>query len=218
MNIISNGVTEPRAVVILAHGAGAGADSDFMRQLSDRFAASKILVYRFNFGYMQKAIDEARRRPPGKIEGLQAEYQTVLNQVSAETCLPVWVGGKSMGGRIASMIANDSACAGVLCFGYPFHPPGKPEKLRISHLETLAKPMLVVQGERDTFGNRNDIASYQLPSNIHIHILPDGDHSLKPRKSSGISYDSHMQAATDSTVNFIIQHSRLATAESSQQC
>lgn len=218
MNIISNGVTEPHAVVILAHGAGAGADSDFMQQLSDRFASLKIRVYRFNFGYMQKAIDEARRRPPTKIEGLQAEYLSVFNQISANTCLPVWIGGKSMGGRVASMIANDSDCAGVLCFGYPFHPPGKPEKLRVTHLETLAKPMLVVQGERDTFGNSNDIASYQLPSNIHIHMLTDGDHSLKPRKSSGISYDSHIQAATDSAVKFMIQHSGSAANESTQQC
>ena len=206
MNIISNSVVEPRGVVILAHGAGAGAESEFMRQLSDRLAVSRILVYRFNFAYMQKAIDEEKRRPPTKIEGLQAEYISVFNQVSANTSLPVWIGGKSMGGRVASMIANDIDCAGVLCFGYPFHPPGKPEKLRVAHLEMLAKPMLVVQGERDTFGNRGEVEGYQLPSNIRVHTLSDGDHSLKPRKSSGIAYEDHMQSATDTTVKFILQH------------
>jgi predicted alpha/beta-hydrolase family hydrolase len=97
----------------------------------------------------------------------------------------VVIGGKSMGGRIASMVADEVGARGLVCLGYPFHPPGRPDKLRTKHLETLATPALIVQGTRDAFGTRQDVAGYALSGAIRVVWLEDGDHSWKPRAASG---------------------------------
>jgi predicted alpha/beta-hydrolase family hydrolase len=95
------------------------------------------------------------------------------------------IGGKSMGGRIASMVADEAGVRGLVCLGYPFHPPGRPEKLRTKHLENLATPALIVQGTRDQFGTKEDVAGYSLSESIRVAWIEDGDHSYKPRASSG---------------------------------
>ena len=94
------------------------------------------------------------------------------------------IGGKSLGGRIASLVADETEVAGLVCLGYPFHPTGKPEQLRIEHLKSIHTTTLIVQGERDPFGNRQEVAGYKLSKHIRVHWLPDGDHSFKPRKAS----------------------------------
>jgi predicted alpha/beta-hydrolase family hydrolase len=115
----------------------------------------------------------------------------------------VVIGGKSMGGRIASMIADDAAVTGVVCLGYPFHPPGKPERLRTAHLETLKTSTLIVQGTRDPFGTREEVASYSLSAAIEVEWMEDGDHSLKPRKKSGRTLEDNLAEAVDAIVSFI---------------
>ena len=90
-----------------------------------------------------------------------------------------------MGGRMASMVADELEVAGLLCYGYPFHPPGKPERLRTEHLQTLRTKALIVQGTRDSFGSRVEVESYSLPSTIQIAWIEGGDHSLKTASSGG---------------------------------
>ena len=113
------------------------------------------------------------------------------------------IGGKSLGGRIASMVADEAGVAGLVCFGYPFHPAGSPERLRVEHLRGLKTPALIVQGERDPFGSKSDVAAYELPKAIQIHWLPDGDHGFKPRKASGRTEFENWQQAIDTAVAFV---------------
>lgn len=203
MNIIYNNVENPKAHLILAHGAGAGCHSEFMVSMSQLLAAHNIGVYRFNFQYMQRIEDEGKRRPPSKAPVLIKEFTDILTNICENVKTPVWIGGKSMGGRMASMMADNQSVAGVVCLGYPFHPPGRPEKLRIDHLQSTSKPMLIVQGERDTFGSQNEVSDYTLDPDIELIFMEDGDHSLKPRKSSGLNHSSHIASAADAIADFV---------------
>jgi predicted alpha/beta-hydrolase family hydrolase len=112
-----------------------------------------------------------------------------------------------MGGRIASLIADDAEVAGLVCLGYPFHPSGKPDKLRVEHLQTVRTATLIVQGERDALGNREEVTGYRLSRNIQVHWLPDGDHSFKPRKSSRHTESDNWSAAIDVVAAFTQRHS-----------
>ena len=132
---------------------------------------------------------------------LQAYFEHII--ASLDVTVPLFIGGKSMGGRVASIVLDESPAAGGICFGYPFHPPGKLDKLRTTHLEVLQKPLFVVQGSRDTFGTKDEVKSYSLPSNIETHFLADGDHSFKPRKRSGFTQDAHILEAVNASVAFI---------------
>lgn len=202
--ILTTKADKPWARLILAHGAGAGMNSDFMQLTASTLAAAGIQVSRFEFTYMQLATQLGKRRPPDRMEKLLLCYQQILRDTPDE--LPLFIGGKSMGGRVASMLMQSSAVVAGVCFGYPFHPAGKPDKLRTEHLYQLTKPMLIVQGSRDTLGNQQEIADYALPQNIQLSYLADGDHSFKPRKSSGYTFEQHFEQAMKITVAFIKQH------------
>ena len=108
-----------------------------------------------------------------------------------------------MGGRVASMIADESDVAGVVCFGYPFHPPGKPESLRTAHLVDLRTPTLICQGTRDPFGHREEVEAYSLSASIRVHWLVDGDHGLKPRKKSGRTEADNWAEAMNAVIGFL---------------
>ena len=186
--------------ILLAHGAGAAMDSAAMTAASAALAAAGFRVARFEFGYMAARRTEGSRKPPPKAELLTGEYRAAINQLGAVKRLII--GGKSMGGRVASMIADGERTArhisGLLCLGYPFHPPGKPASLRTAHLETLETPALICQGTRDIFGTREEVTGYRLSDNIDMLWLEDGDHDLKPRKAiSGFSAADHMKSMAD---------------------
>ncbi|PKG96735.1 alpha/beta family hydrolase [Paraglaciecola sp. MB-3u-78] len=199
-----NKATNPIATFVFAHGAGAGQNSDFMQLMAEGLAKHNINVVRFNFAYMQLAEDLGKRRPPDRAEKLLLHFKTVLSEIDDR--LPIFIGGKSMGGRMASMLLQESSALGCICMGYPFHPPGKPEKLRTEHLLVMNKPVLILQGERDTFGTREDIGSYNLSSQVQVSYLADGDHSFKPRKASGFKLDDHLNLAVSQTAEFIKSH------------
>ncbi len=107
-----------------------------------------------------------------------------------------------MGGRIASLAADDADVAGLVCLGYPFHPTGKPEQLRTEHLKTIKTPTLIVQGERDPFGDRQEVAGYKLSKRVRFHWLRDCDHSFKPRKSSGRTVEDNWAEGIDAVAAF----------------
>ncbi|MDX1803027.1 MAG: alpha/beta family hydrolase [Alcanivorax sp.] len=193
-----------RAVLLLAHGAGAAMDSDFMAQLSLALAEHGISVARFEFPYMRRMREEGRRLPPDRAAKLLDAFKCQLMSLSASP-LPVWIGGKSMGGRMASMLAAQQPVAGVVAFGYPFHPPGKPDKTRTDHFPDISAPLLICQGERDPFGKPQDVAGYFLPEHFSVHWLADGDHDFKPRKRSGITREQLIKEAARKAAQFIIQ-------------
>lgn len=196
---LTDGPKTAKQTLILAHGAGGAMDTPWMTSMARAIAAHGIRVLRFEFPYMA-----ARRE--GKKSGAPDREPVLLDawrKVVAETGNDVFIGGKSMGGRMASMVADELSVAGLVCLGYPFHPPGAPEKLRTKHLETLRTRTLVVQGERDPFGTRDDVAHYKLSKAIRVHWLADGDHSFKPRKSSGFSEKDHLASAADIVAAFV---------------
>ncbi|MBK1698757.1 alpha/beta fold hydrolase [Rhodovibrio salinarum] len=196
-------------VLALAHGAGVGMDSPFMAAMAELLAARGVRVARFEFGYMAERRAGGKKRPPPAQNTLLAEFRAVIDALGGPGS--VVVGGKSMGGRMASLLAadqeqTDQPVAGVVALGYPFHPPGKPEKLRTEHLQALATSMLVCQGERDPFGTAEEVATYPLSAAVQLTCLPDGDHDLKPRKSSGYSAETNWATAADTVAAFLRGH------------
>ncbi len=204
MEFLENRVKQAKAVLILAHGSGQPMDSPFMEAIAGRIAAAGIEVLRFNFPYMARAVAEGRNRPPDRQPALEDCWMQAIDAARARAaagCL--FIGGKSLGGRTATMVADDAGVDGVLCLGYPFHPPGKPERLRTAHLEGIATPVLVCQGERDPYGSRAEVAGYRLSGAIRIAWIPDGDHGFKPRKSSGTTLEGNLDLAAAAAVDFI---------------
>lgn len=195
--LLVDGPDDAFATLILAHGAGAGMEHEWMTTVARGLAERGLRVVRFEFPYMH-ARREGRRPGPDRMPKLLACYREVVEAQQA----PVILAGKSMGGRAATMLADDIDCRGVVAFGYPFHPPGKPENLRTAHLETMQTRTLIVQGERDTFGTREEVAGYTLSQQIELRWLDDGDHSLKPRKKSGFTHAGHLDLAMDAAVAF----------------
>lgn len=173
--------------LLMAHGAGAGQDSNFMRQLRESLAENGVQTLAFEFAYMQRMREEKRRRPPPKIGILIDEMSLWCDIVSHEKLPAPWLGGKSLGGRVASLLAARDGAPGLALCGYPFHPPGKPDKTRLAHWPNIACPILVMQGTRDPFGKRCEVEEYDLPACAKVHFLEDGEHDWKPRKASGLT-------------------------------
>jgi len=167
-----DGPGDARRTYVFAHGAGGPMASAFMATIARGIAASGIRVVRFEFPYMA----EKRKRPDPQNVLLDAFRAVVRELGDPERQV---IGGKSMGGRMASMVADELRVGGLLCYGYPFHPPGQPQKLRTEHLKVLHTPALIVQGTRDAFGNPADVQSYDLSPTISIEWIEGGDHSLK---------------------------------------
>src|SRR5581483_8480054 len=170
--LLVDGPRDAARTYVFAHGAGGPMRSTFMAQVARGIAAAGIRIIRFEFPYMA----QKRKRPDPQPVLLDA-----FRGVAAEIGDPksMVIGGKSMGGRMASMVADELGVAGLLVFGYPFHPPGQPQKTRTAHLEHLQTRALIVQGTRDAFGTPNDVQLYKLPSTISIEWIEGGDHSLK---------------------------------------
>ena len=175
--------------LLLAHGAGAPMDSPFMEAMATGLAARGWQVLRFEFPYMAKRRLSGRGSAPDRLPKLQEAFREQLALAGAGA--PLLIGGKSMGGRIASLLVDELAAAagvrGCICLGYPFHPPGKPQQLRTEHLAGLATPTLILQGERDSFGKRAEVETYALATAIQLEWINAGDHSFKPTVSSGRS-------------------------------
>ncbi|EDM68981.1 hypothetical protein PE36_20290 [Moritella sp. PE36] len=207
MELIYNGPVDG-PLFVFAHGAGAPASADFMETIAKGLALQGIRVARFNFPYMQQRVDNGTRRPPERAPKLIAQYQQLIASIDQ----PMVIGGKSMGGRMASLVASDpttdelsvnSKIKGIACLGFPFHPANKPETLRTEHFPLIKQAVFIAQGERDKLGSKEDVASYGLPDNIEWLWLEDGDHDLKPRVKSGFTHQAHLQKTIISMAEFI---------------
>ena len=199
-NWLIDGEEHSQYAFVFAHGAGAGMDHEFMQSVAKGLAFKGIRVIRFNFPYMIKRAEDGKRRPPDRAPKLLEAYQEVIEQVDAQTLV---IGGKSMGGRMASHLSEHEKVAGVACLGFPFHPPGKPDKYKGEHLAELSKACLILQGERDTFGKREEFPAFDLSDSVSVEFIPDGDHSFKPRKSSGHTEQQNIALAVEKLAKFI---------------
>ncbi|UVE19341.1 alpha/beta hydrolase [Pseudomonas sp. LS44] len=193
-----------QATLILAHGAGAPMDSDFMTAIARRLAHRGIAVARFEFPYMQARRVDGRKRPPNPQTQLLAYWREVYAGVRQQVSGKLAIGGKSMGGRMASMLADELGVDALICLGYPFHAAGKADKPRVAHLAALQTRTLIVQGERDAMGDRPAVAQYALSAAIELCWLAAADHDLKPLKASGITHDQHLDRAADAVASFLI--------------
>jgi predicted alpha/beta-hydrolase family hydrolase len=202
MDLLFNSATDASRTIALAHGAGHGMDSPFMEYFATELGNRGYRVVRYEYPYMSEKRRTCRRKPPDREPVLRETWLRVIELLGAEGLV---IGGKSMGGRIASLIADEAGIAGLVCLGYPFHPVGKPEQLRVEHLRTLKTPTLIVQGERDPFGNREEVSGYKLSRSIKVRWMPDGDHSFKPRKIAGRTEEQNWQAALAEIETFLLK-------------
>ncbi len=196
-----DGPEDATRTVVLAHGAGAPMDSAFMNRVSAGLAAEGLRVVRFEFPYMTRRRAEGKRGAPDRPPVLTARWKEVVERFGGGP--RVVVGGKSLGGRIASMIADEVRARGLVCLGYPFHPPGDPGRLRTAHLAALSTPALIVQGTRDPFGTREEVAGYALSPAIRLLWLEGGDHSFKPPARSGRTESQNVAEAIAAVAAFV---------------
>jgi uncharacterized protein len=200
--LIVDGPMNAARTFLFAHGAGAPMDSPFMNRVAEGVAASGVRVVRFEFPYMQRRREIGEGRAPDPPRVLENSFRDAIDGAGGAKGLVI--GGKSMGGRIASLVADEAGVAGLVCLGYPFHPVGKPDKLRVEHLRTIKTPTQILQGERDTFGDRKEVAKYKLSAAIKVKWIKDGNHSFKPRRSSGTTEQENWQAVIDGIETFLL--------------
>ncbi len=200
LDLIFDGPQDAEWTIALAHGAGTGIDSPFLDAFATGLAAHEIRVARFELPYMAGFRRTGKKRPPDAEPVLRETWLKVVEALGSE---PLVIGGKSMGGRIASLVADEAGVAGLVCLGYPFHPVGKPDQLRVDHLAAIKTPTLIVQGTRDPFGNRDEVRVSRLSSAVRLRWIEDGDHDLKPRKGSGRTQQQNWQDAIGEVVAFL---------------
>jgi predicted alpha/beta-hydrolase family hydrolase len=199
-----DGPSQAVRTLILAHGAGQGMDSPFMEHIAGALARAGLRVVRFAFPYMTEMRRTGKRKPPNREPVLRATWNRIIDREIADGADPsaLLIGGKSMGGRMASLIADEREVGGLVCLGYPFHPPGKPDRLRTEHLRDLRTPALICQGERDSFGRPEEVAGYSLSPAVRLAWIEDGDHSFKPRKRSGRTWEQNLEQAAQAVADF----------------
>jgi uncharacterized protein len=205
---LNAGPADAPAHILLAHGAGAAMTSPFLETITRLLTERHLQVSRFEFDYMAARREGGKRRPPPRAEHLVPEYRRAVEElrVQGASRQKLLIGGKSLGGRVASLAADELFSAGLIdglvCLGYPFHPPDKPDNLRTAHLEELRCPTLIVQGERDPFGSRGEVEGYRLSSEIQFAWAGDGDHDLGPRGGSGFTRAGNLALAADAVASF----------------
>lgn len=196
------------ATFVFAHGAGAGMNANFMERFAQAAAADGLAVARFEFDYMAKRALTGKKTPPPRADKLVGEYQRAVQTVAEQTDGALIIGGKSMGSRVAAMLAGSGSLprrvAGVACLGYPFHPTGKPdlEHWRLAPLEEAKRPVLVLQGDRDQFGNQTELAELTLPDHVTLQYLEDGNHDFAPRGASPATWDGNIKIAAQAVADF----------------
>jgi uncharacterized protein len=201
-NYLVDGPADSTRTLVLAHGAGGAMDTPFMNRIARGVSACGVKVVRFEFPYMAARRESGKRGgAPDREPVLLAAWREVVADVGEGR--PLFIGGKSLGGRMASLIADEVSARGLVCLGYPFHPPGQPSRLRTEHLRSLRTPTLILQGTRDPFGSKEEVAAYELSPAIRMEWLPDGDHSLKPRVASGTTEAANLELAISRICRFV---------------
>jgi predicted alpha/beta-hydrolase family hydrolase len=198
MQTLRSKTSRPKFHLILAHGAGAPMDSDWMNDLCSELSRHGIKTYRFEFPYMQERRESGKKRPPNPARVLEECWLEALAQLKLEQ---FFIGGKSLGSRMASHIASQTEAKGLIAYGFPFYTPGKGLSDRHKAMLENKLPTLICQGERDPFGDFKALKKVKWPRTHKLEILPDGDHSLKPRKASGLTEADNLKIAAELTFN-----------------
>lgn len=190
------------ARLLLCHGAGAGVDSAFMQQLTAALQQQQIEVVLFEFAYMQRKRKLGKPVPPPKIANLLPELAAAIKALGDK--LPLFIGGKSMGGRVASMLVampetEIAQVQAVFAYGFPFHPP-RTAQWRTGYFPQLTRPLIIMQGERDPFGNYKELTELASSwSAVTLNWLTTADHDFQPLKSSGLSQRQLIAQAAELT-------------------
>ncbi len=203
-NLRIDGPEDAAVTVLFAHGAGIGMDAPYMAKSAAALGSHGVRVVRFEFPYMAKTRDDGRKRPPDRMPALLESFAGVAETIPG----PLALAGKSLGARVALALAKQRTAEGLppaaaLCFGFPFHPPGKPETSRLDSFDGLTTPTLVLQGGRDPFGTFAEAQACSLPGCVTLCEVPDGDHGFKPRKASGHTEDGNIAAAAADAAAFL---------------
>lgn len=235
-SVIVDHAETPKAIAVFAHGAGADKSHSFMSAISRHLVERNISVLRFNFPYMDKRLVDGKKRPPERMPKLLPCYLKQIAQLDAHFSadelakLPLFIGGKSMGSRVAATITSETLASelkeampltrkvvGTFCLGYPFYPIGKPEKTRLAPVveRTEDNSILIVQGSRDKLGDDQAIKHYDLPAHCQVVFLEDGDHDFKPRVKSGFNHDQHIHTAAKTISDYIDKVTEKVTSEKS---
>ncbi|WP_437185824.1 alpha/beta family hydrolase [Planctomicrobium sp. SH668] len=201
-NLKFDGPKRAKTCVVLTHGAGESSDSTFLTYFAENLAAKGHRVVRFDFPFMVARSTEGRKRPTDKEDVLKATWKSVVEGLSHDRLV---IGGKALGGRIASMVADEIGVAGVLCLGFPFHASGRPDQHRIEPLDTITTPTLIVQGEIDQFGDREEVQEYVLSPNVQIHWVPEGDHGYNVKRGAVRDHDQNLKNATYAIDKFLFE-------------
>jgi predicted alpha/beta-hydrolase family hydrolase len=201
IKFLFDGPEESEVTVVLAHGAGVPMDAPFMATFAAGIAKRGLRVARFEFPYMQRQRREGKRFPPSPAPILVERYLAVVGALGGGAGLVI--GGKSLGGRIATLIANQVGAKGVVCLGYPFHPPEKPEKIRIEYLKNITAPTLILQGADDPFGAPDEVAGYGLPDNVKVTWLDGADHHLVVTDDAEDNDEQNWAEGADAIAEFV---------------
>lgn len=204
--MVNSPAGNPKGIFLMAHGAGRGMANPFMETIATGLVASGVRVVRFHFPYMERMVRTGKKISPDGGGVLRRTFNEVIAHcIEMEHCpaANLIIGGKSTGARIASMVADENKVAGVICFGYPFHPPRKPNLWRMDHLEVIDAPTLICQGERDPFGSRQEVTARVFSPSVAFKWLEDGDHNFCPPGTPAPGAEVNMQAAIAACNAFI---------------
>ncbi|SFK09930.1 hypothetical protein SAMN04488518_102129 [Pseudovibrio ascidiaceicola] len=199
---------ECHGTLVLAHGAGAPMDANFMNRFAEAAAANGIAVARFEFAYMAKRRETGKKAPPPRADKLIGEFQSAVQDILEQTQGSALIGGKSMGGRVAAMLAGGDSLpkriAGVVCLGYPFHTEAKKELAdwRLEPLQKSTRPILITQGDRDQMGHQAEVEAVDLPEFVRLFWLEDGNHDLAPRGASPATWKGNIEQSAKETAEF----------------
>ncbi|OHV13469.1 hypothetical protein BH688_01195 [Kushneria phosphatilytica] len=187
--------------LLLAHGAGAGPEHVLMRSLTDALAEQGVQCAAIEFDYRARAREAGKPRPPPRVDQLISPFADWVALMPPDT----WWGGRSMGGRVASQLATEQACPGLILCAYPFHPRGTPERTRLSHWPQLRCATHVFQGSRDPMGSREEVGGYPLPAHVAMHWLEEGDHDWRTPRNSAVTQSALITQAARGIVGSMIQ-------------
>ncbi len=201
LKLVFDGPEKARLIIALAHGAGAPLDSPFMAAFARGLAGRGHRVARFEFPYMAARREDGGKRPPDRAPKLLDAWRAVIRHLGPGRTV---IGGKSMGGRMASLLADEMGVRGLVCLGYPFQAPGRPlDPGRVAHLAAITTPTLILQGERDAFGKPDLVGGLDFSQAVTVRWLADGDHGFKPRKKSGLTEAGNWAEAMDAIDAFV---------------
>ncbi|HZO10130.1 MAG TPA: alpha/beta family hydrolase [Myxococcota bacterium] len=201
--MLVDGPPDARTTLVLGHGAGGPMDAPYLQAVAADLSARGIRVVRFEFPYMAKRRETGTRGALDRPPVLLATWRELIEKLGGGSRLAI--GGKSLGGRIASMLADEVGARALVCLGYPFHPIRHPDRLRTAHLEAIRTPMLIVQGTRDPFGVPEEVAGYRISPAIRIRWIDGGDHDLRPPARSGRSQAENLRDACDAVAGFLAE-------------